>query len=329
MQVRLFPMSLDDETMKGKTIEQIQKDFFIDYLKNGDGSYRFKKGLNAIKGDLILFQFEGRIIASAMLKSIVKYDYIDSEGHRGEYLFLNDTIRIFRPIDAKEFKKFSSDFNGFNQSMQFVNVENFKLLIDRINELELLENLNVSIDDEELEQIDLNGFILNINDEKSSYEKIERKRKRTSEFNHKNINFEDDAVKNTRLGNIGEDIVVEYEKKHLISIGRRDLAEQVMATRNFAGNVESFDVLSFEDDGTKKYIEVKTTTGDVNSTFYISENEVEFSEMFKDNYYLYRLYNFNKKEKTSDFKIIKGSLNREMLTPTNYVCRIGKMEEKN
>ena len=85
--------------------------------------------------------------------------------------------------------------------------------------------------------------------------------------------------------------------------------------------------MSFEDDGSKKYIEVKTTTGGINNVFYISENEVEFSEAFKDNYYLYRLYNFNQKNKETDMRIIKGSLNRKVLTPTNYVCMIGEFNE--
>ena len=34
MQIRIIPMSLYDETFVGKSIEEIQKDFFKDYLIN-------------------------------------------------------------------------------------------------------------------------------------------------------------------------------------------------------------------------------------------------------------------------------------------------------
>lgn len=186
------------------------------------------------------------------------------------------------------------------------------------------DNINYSNNNIKIEE-----FKLTLYDKRSTYHSVERKGKCTSEFNNKSYNFEGNVEKNTKLGNIGEDIVVEYEKKHLISIERLDLAEQVIATRNFAGNAERFDVLSFEDDGTEKYIEVKTTTGGINNIFHISENEVVFSEEFSDKYYLYRLYNLNLKKREADLIIIKGALDRKMLEPTNYVCKIRlEIEEK-
>ena len=55
MKVRIIPMSLYDETFKGKNIESIQKDFFNDYLINiSKGWYYYgKNGLEAEEGDLI------------------------------------------------------------------------------------------------------------------------------------------------------------------------------------------------------------------------------------------------------------------------------------
>ncbi|WP_459836432.1 protein NO VEIN domain-containing protein [Clostridium carnis] len=38
------------------------------------------------------------------------------------------------------------------------------------------------------------------------------------------------------------------------------------------------------------YIEVKTTEGDINTPFDISDNEVRVSEEFADNYYIYRVF---------------------------------------
>ena len=146
----------------------------------------------------------------------------------------------------------------------------------------------------------------------------------TDEFNKKNIDFEGNAAKNSALGKIGEDIIIEYEKQTLRSAGREDLAKQVCATRNIFGNAASFDVLSYDIDGNKKYIEVKTTKGSITNSFYISENEVLFSEKYRNNYYLYRLFNFNIQAEEVDLSIVKGALSRKFLTPTNYVCRLCK-----
>jgi len=196
--------------------------------------------------------------------------------------------------------------------------------INNNEKTELIEKIDDNLD---IEQVDSNEFTLTIHNDIPSYQSIHRKGRITSEFSNRSYNFEGNADKNTKLGNKGEDVVVEYEKKHLISIGRIDLADQVMATRKFAGNAERFDVLSFEDDGTKKYIEVKTTTGGLNNPFHISENEVLFSEEYNEHYYLYRLYNFNKKDMKSDLIIIKGALNRTVLSPTNYICRLESLNK--
>lgn len=177
----------------------------------------------------------------------------------------------------------------------------------------------------ETEEFDTKKFKLKLEEDESHYETSERKGKTTKEFyNNKNINFVGEIKKNTDLGNKGEDIVVEYEKARLIEAGRKDLAAKVCPTREIAGNAERFDVFSYNKDGSEKYIEVKTTKGGLNNLFHISEGEVEFSEKYKENYYLYRVYNFNIKTMSADLKIIKGAINREKLHATNYICRIGE-----
>ena len=119
----------------------------------------------------------------------------------------------------------------------------------------------------ELGEIDIKKFTLTLNDDPAFYINTKKEKKNISEFNNKNINFATENSKNTKLGNAGEDLVVKFEKKYLIDNGREDLAKKVIATRNYKGNAEKFDILSFELDGTKKYIEVKTTTGGKENDF--------------------------------------------------------------
>ncbi len=149
--------------------------------------------------------------------------------------------------------------------------------------------------------------------------------KPTNEFlNNKNIDFEGEEKKNSELGRKGEDIVIDYEKTTLKQKGREDLANKVCSTRDIGGNAERFDVLSYDEFGNEKYIEVKTTTGRLNSLFHISEKEVEFSHQYKDKYYLYRVYYLNAKTMSAYIAIKQGPIDREMLKSVEYVCRISE-----
>lgn len=194
---------------------------------------------------------------------------------------------------------------------------------------EITNNDSVIQYSQDEEENDKKEFRLTLKeDDETHYQISERKGRSTEEFyNNRNIDFEGEVKKNTELGKKGENIVVEYEKKRLIAEGREDLADKVKTTRDIAGNAERFDVLSYDKDGNEKYIEVKTTKGGFTNIFHISESEVKFSYDYGEKYYLYRVYNLNTKTMSAELKIIKGPINREILKPTNYTCRIGGNNE--
>ncbi|WP_026664869.1 DUF3427 domain-containing protein [Butyrivibrio sp. FC2001] len=141
----------------------------------------------------------------------------------------------------------------------------------------------------------------------------------TKDFSGKDVDFQGEAKKNSAIGKSGEDAVVEYEKRRLTDAGRQDLADRVIATRETIGNSAKYDVQSFEVDGKERYIEVKTTTGAKSNRFHISEREVFFSECHPDEYYLYRVYNFDKDTHSGDVYIEKGKIDRALLSPTAYL----------
>jgi len=155
MQVRLVPMSKKDPDMEGKTIAEIQKDFFEIYLKNVDSDnyegYRFKNAMRAKPGDLFLFQFDGKVIATAILDRIIEYDIemVDINGDRinGQYDFKPSTIRTFDPITYEEMKNYVEDFKGFNQSPQYLEMNNFKSFIERTDKKSINDLTNISVDD--------------------------------------------------------------------------------------------------------------------------------------------------------------------------------------
>lgn len=160
-------------------------------------------------------------------------------------------------------------------------------------------------------------------DNKGYYITSERKGKNTDEFgSNRNINFIEKDQKNSKLGDLGEDIVVEYEKNELINKGRPDLIDKVKPTRTFIGNTARYDVLSYDENGNEKYIEVKTTKGSANNEFHISDREIEFSHEHSDNYYLYRVYNLNAKTKTADLKVKQGPIEEDKLKARKFTGRL-------
>ena len=87
------------------------------------------------------------------------------------------------------------------------------------------------------------------------------------------------------IGSLGEEWVVDHEIRNLRDAGRNDLAEKVR--RISIVNVGAgYDVLSFEADGTEKYIEVKTSVLTTN-VFQITANEIETAKKYGNHFWLY------------------------------------------
>lgn len=118
------------------------------------------------------------------------------------------------------------------------------------------------------------------------------------------------------LGLLGEHWVITYEKERLSQLG---IQAEVRHSSVCDGDGIGYDILSVEDDGiTPRYIEVKTTTGDVCQPFFFSDNELQFSEGHKENYYLYRIYNFIDSSQKANLLIIHGSLKQLNGKPISY-----------
>ena len=95
---------------------------------------------------------------------------------------------------------------------------------------------------------------------------------------------------NRRLGAVGEQLVLEFERRRLASCGQSDLADRVRWAARDDGDGLGYDILSFGIDGRDRYIEVKTTALDAQTPFYISSAELEFARAHPDSFVLYRVY---------------------------------------
>lgn len=92
-----------------------------------------------------------------------------------------------------------------------------------------------------------------------------------------------------RIGDRGEVIVLAMEKRRLTDEGKGDLSAKVKYIAE-QDDRAGFDILSFDNDGTVRPIEVKATCGNtLERGFYITANEVEQASKQK-NYHIYFVF---------------------------------------
>jgi len=126
-------------------------------------------------------------------------------------------------------------------------------------------------------------------------------------------------ARNRALGLKGELLVLEFEKAHLEAIGRKDLAGQVRHVSVQEGDGAGYDILSFDDLGKKKYIEVKATRGGLNTDFFISPNELAFATSKDTQFSIYRVYDFKVAVGVASFyELIGDPLDAFKAIPTGY-----------
>lgn len=111
------------------------------------------------------------------------------------------------------------------------------------------------------------------------------------------VNYLEKEQNNRKLGEKGEELVLEYEKWELRRLGKDSLADSIRWIAKEEGDGAGFDILSKYANGKDKYIEVKTTKLSKEAPFYFSRNELLFSRDYSKDYHLFRLFNFEKNTK--------------------------------
>lgn len=103
--VRILPMDSKEEPgFAGQSAAKVQQQYFLKALVRPGrppGRYCFHKvGLRAEPGTVVLFQFDGKIIASGILVGVERFDAAEPGSRRGAYHFDASSIRVFDPVDA-------------------------------------------------------------------------------------------------------------------------------------------------------------------------------------------------------------------------------------
>ena len=101
-------------------------------------------------------------------------------------------------------------------------------------------------------------------------------------------------ARNRSLGRAGELFVLELEARRLRTAGKKALSERVDHVASTQGDGLGYDILSYEENGRERLIEVKTTAFGKMTPFFVSRNELARSEADSERYHLYRLFDFRK-----------------------------------
>lgn len=126
-------------------------------------------------------------------------------------------------------------------------------------------------------------------------------------------------ARNAALGNAGEHLVLHYEEFRLRQAGKITLAERIEHVSSSRGDGLGYDILSFDASGKERFIEVKTTAFAKETPFFASRNEVTFSSDARDQFHLYRLFEFRRAPRL--FTLAGRIEDYCELDPVSYVCR--------
>ena len=127
-------------------------------------------------------------------------------------------------------------------------------------------------------------------------------------------------ARNRSLGLAGEQFVMELEARRLHATGKKLLSERVEHASATQGDGLGYDVLSFEESGRERLIEVKTTAFGELTPFFVSRNELARSEVDAESYRLYRLFDFRERPRLFD---LQGSITAHcQLDSVSYLARL-------
>lgn len=126
---------------------------------------------------------------------------------------------------------------------------------------------------------------------------------------------------NRSLGMAGEQFALGYEHWRLVQLGQPRLADKIEHVAKTRGDGLGFDILSFDANGRERFIEVKTTSFGRDTPFFVTQGELKRSNAAKDQFHLYRLFEFRKAPRLFD---LQGSIGQHCrLDPVSYRASLG------
>ena len=138
-------------------------------------------------------------------------------------------------------------------------------------------------------------------------------------FNPAGVNYLEREAQNQQLGEAGEQFVLNFERARLIHAGSANLADQIEQVSATVGPSAGYDIRSFETNGSDRFIEAKTTKYGKSTPFFVTPNELRFSQQNAARYHLYRVFKFRAQPRLFT---LQGHLRDQcLLSPSQYLAR--------
>lgn len=123
---------------------------------------------------------------------------------------------------------------------------------------------------------------------------------------------------NSELQQLAVSLVVDHERDSLEFSGKTNLASAIKTLEN-EDNSNVYDVHSFNNDGSDKYIKIISSNNNSVSGFKLSESDVQQSIKDIDKSYIYGVFNLSFKQKSGNLIIKKGAFHQVFdLNPSVY-----------
>ena len=135
------------------------------------------------------------------------------------------------------------------------------------------------------------------------------------------VDFESLNKTKKNRGTFGEILIYNDEVAKVNELKSNNDVEHVAITQ---GDGLGYDILSYDENDSEIFIEVKTTTADKIDGFYLTPNELEVAKEKKQAYKLYRVYNLNMHEGTYKVEIYDGLelINMFDLKPVTFIANL-------
>lgn len=273
--------------------------FFVSYGQS-QGDHAFKEGID-LNGVLTWQSQPSNTLQTQKIQDFINHN----ETINNIYLFLDDSGK--KPNGARQYT-YMGKLAYLEHDPQTERPVHFKFqLIDQAPSPQIADNDQVKQSKQKPKISQTASRPLKAN-------------KNTAQFRiPKKVDYASVDAKNRELGLAGEELILQYEKDKLKSLGLHELATKVTHTSVILGDGAGYDISSFDENGNPLYIEVKTTKGGINTEFFISPNEAEFIRS-NNSAVIYRLFNHGSEHQ--EFYVIDDLDDLFELQPTNFKAKI-------
>ena len=273
------------------------------YFKNELSNSRFNDSLislNSTKGDRGNKYEKATIISQLYLTNNFNDEQLLKD--------INDMLNIYKDI-VQHISKFSYD-------------EVIKSIIgsdlDRnlISANEAIQKIRDTFKEQHIDDHDINKTLI----EQIPYIDRTQRFKKVTEPLIKKIDYFKMAKTNALNGEKGEILCMQYEIERLKLLGRDDLAENIKQ-QSAISDAYGYNILSYDIDANGKeyqiHIEVKTTDNKIDTSFFVSKNELDKSKEYKKTYCLFRIYDL-KNEKPKFYRVFGEIEDNFEIDPVTY-----------